>query len=81
MTYKTDTIIRDAEWIIERVKPNTKVNREIISRLLHIIDMAENVDEDYTDLESDLDFLRRQYAKYPPMPLDDDDDYDEEEFD
>ncbi|MBC7871920.1 MAG: hypothetical protein H7Y09_13835 [Chitinophagaceae bacterium] len=42
------------------------------------IDLAETVNEDIADMESELDIIRRQYAGYPPFPLDDVD-YDEDD--
>lgn len=82
MTYRTDLIISNAEDILPHIKANTREGRTIIRQLLHIIETAEAESDDYADILSELDLMRRQYANYPPMPLDDDDNsYDgDEEF-
>jgi hypothetical protein len=80
VTYRTDLIIRDAEEILPYIKANTHEGRTIIRQLLHIIETAEAESDDYADILSDLDLMRRQYANYPPMPLDDDDYDSDEEF-
>jgi len=70
VTYRTDLIISDAEDILPHIKANTREGRTIIRQLLHIIEVAEGESDDYADILSELDLMRRQYANYPPMPLD-----------
>ncbi len=79
MNYRIDLLINEAEEMIGEISPKTADGRKHIRRLLRMIEIAEAEADDFADLLSELDLMRRQYASYPPMPLDDgDDDYEDE---
>jgi hypothetical protein len=81
MHRRAELIIETAEKLLTRLDPRNDRHREQMRGLLRIIEHAQVIADDFNDVESELDYIRRQYQGYPPFPLDDidlDDDDDDD---
>ncbi|MDX1992765.1 MAG: hypothetical protein SF029_10255 [bacterium] len=82
MHRRAELIIETAEEMLLELNPRNESQREMMHSLLRIIEHAQVIADDFNDVESELDFIRRQYQGYPPFPLDNVDlDEDDEDVD
>lgn len=72
MNYRVLAVVDRINRIVRRTNLRTAEGQATAKDLQAIIRIANHMAEDLADIEGELDLMRRQYANYPPMPLDDD---------